>query len=371
MLTKADDYPVHQTPEPIAYAGTDRNFYDRFFFNGLSADGSVFFAVALGVYPHLDIMDCAVNVIVDGRQHIMRASKHMKSERLDLTIGPVTVEIIEPLHSLRIRVAPNDGPITADLVFTARHTPIEEPRFMRRIGPRAFMDYTRLTQNGSWSGRLSVGGVDLPVQALKFLGTRDRSWGVRPVGAPDSQPPVQGAMSQFYWLWTPANFQDYAVFCHTNDDAFGRPWNRRAVIAPLVGEAREFEDVRFDFDWAPGGRRLKGLTCHFRDPLGEASLSFETGTHFYMQGLGYTHPQWGHGMDKGPLAVTHEVIDLGAVKDLEPALLHIQALSRAKLVIDGREHAGVGVVEQFFIGPHAPSGMASLLDPALSVPAAG
>ena len=46
MLTKADDYPVHQTPEPIAYAGTDRNFYDRFFFNGLSADGSVFFAVA-------------------------------------------------------------------------------------------------------------------------------------------------------------------------------------------------------------------------------------------------------------------------------------------------------------------------------------
>ncbi len=26
MLTKADDYPVHQTPEPIAFAGTDRNF---------------------------------------------------------------------------------------------------------------------------------------------------------------------------------------------------------------------------------------------------------------------------------------------------------------------------------------------------------
>ena len=34
MLTKADDYPVHQLPEPIATSGTDRNFYDRFFFNG-------------------------------------------------------------------------------------------------------------------------------------------------------------------------------------------------------------------------------------------------------------------------------------------------------------------------------------------------
>ena len=35
-LSKGDDYPIHQTPEPIAYAGTDRNFYDRYFFNGYS-----------------------------------------------------------------------------------------------------------------------------------------------------------------------------------------------------------------------------------------------------------------------------------------------------------------------------------------------
>ena len=31
MLSKADDYPIHQSPEPIAYAGQSRNFYDRYF----------------------------------------------------------------------------------------------------------------------------------------------------------------------------------------------------------------------------------------------------------------------------------------------------------------------------------------------------
>src|SRR5215470_16050286 len=46
MLTKGDDYPIHQTPEPIAYSGSDRNFYDRYFFNGYSPDGSEFIAVA-------------------------------------------------------------------------------------------------------------------------------------------------------------------------------------------------------------------------------------------------------------------------------------------------------------------------------------
>ena len=49
MLTKADDFPIHQTPEPIAYAGTDRNFYDRYFFNGYQPDGTEFFAIAFGV----------------------------------------------------------------------------------------------------------------------------------------------------------------------------------------------------------------------------------------------------------------------------------------------------------------------------------
>ena len=57
VLTKGDEYPVHQTPEPIAYSGTDRNFYDRYFFNGYEPDGGNFFAAAFGVYPQLGIVD--------------------------------------------------------------------------------------------------------------------------------------------------------------------------------------------------------------------------------------------------------------------------------------------------------------------------
>ena len=74
MLTKADDFPVHQLPEPIATSGTDRNFYDRYFFNGYSADGEVFFALALGVYPHLNVMDASLSVIEGGVQHNLRGS---------------------------------------------------------------------------------------------------------------------------------------------------------------------------------------------------------------------------------------------------------------------------------------------------------
>lgn len=356
MLTWADDYPIHQTPEPIAFSGTDRNFYDRYFFNGYSADGSVFFAAALGVYPHLDVIDTAFCVIADGKQHNVRAARRLNSERMDLHVGPIEVRVIEPLKKLGVRVGGNDGGVLADLVFEARHQPIEEPRFTRRNGPRMFMDYTRMTQNGAWSGELSIKGDKLDIASA--LGTRDRSWGIRPVGAPDSQPGP--AAFQFFWLWAPFNFEHHAVFCHTNDDEAGKPWNRRAVIDRIGRSRTEFEHPVFTLKYKPGTRRLQRAEINLAP---DTSLSIEpTGMHFYMSGLGYTHPTWGHGRDHGAFETAYDVIDASSVDDNAPGQLHIQALAHATLTEGGKAYKGAGVLEQFLIGPHAPSGFKSVLD---------
>ena len=116
MLSKGDDYPLHQTAEPVAYAGTDRNFYDRYFFNGYAPDGSGFFAVAFGVYPHLDVADAHFCAIRGGTQHCLHASRKLGMERMDLTCGPIRIEVIEPLQKLRV-IVEGEG-IAADLTFT-------------------------------------------------------------------------------------------------------------------------------------------------------------------------------------------------------------------------------------------------------------
>jgi hypothetical protein len=357
MLTWGDDYPIHQTPEPVAFAGTDRNFYDRYFFNGYSADFSVFFAAALGVYPALDVIDAAFCLVIDGKQHNVRASRRLNGERMDLRVGPIEVRVIEPLKRLGVRVGDNDGGVRADLVLEARHAPLEEPRFTRRVGPRLFMDYTRLTQNGAWSGELSIKGEKLGVAGA--LGTRDRSWGIRPVGAPDTQAPPMSP--QFFWLWAPFNFADGAAFFHTNDDEAGKAWNRRAVIDRFGQSRTEYEHPQPKLIYRAGTRRIQSAEIAF-EPEG-ATLRIEpTGAHFYMSGLGYTHPTWGHGRDHGAFETAYDVIDARGIDDNAPGQLHIQALARATLVEGGREHAGAGVLEQFLIGPHAPSGFASLMD---------
>ena len=87
-LTRGDDFPIHQTAEPIAYSGTDRNFYDRYFFNGYDARGERYFAAAFGVYPHLNVADAAFVVVRDGVETAVHASRWL-GDRLDLSVGPI------------------------------------------------------------------------------------------------------------------------------------------------------------------------------------------------------------------------------------------------------------------------------------------
>mgnify|MGYP003679619834 CR=1 FL=1 len=134
MLTKADDYPIHQLPEPISNAGTDRNFYDRYFFNGYTRSGDVFFAAALGVYPHVNIMDASFCVVHKGVQHNIHASRYLVNmERMDTQVGPISVEVVEPLKSLRIKVDSNEQGIKA-----ARGACVPSVRRMRSRRCRPF-----------------------------------------------------------------------------------------------------------------------------------------------------------------------------------------------------------------------------------------
>ena len=358
VLTKGDDYPLHQTPEPVAYAGTDRNFYDRYFFNGYAPDGAGFFAVAFGIYPHLNVADAHFCAIRDGVQVNLHASRELGMERLDLHCGPIRIEIVEPLQKLRVTVE-GEG-LRAELTFTGRAFPIEEPRFVHRIGPRTFMDYTRLTQNGHYTGWIEIDGAraDLHPQTV---GTRDRSWGVRPVGARDEQPHGTGVVPGFFWQWTPLNFEHRSLFFHLNADAAGHAWNTRAVIAADGSDAAgHFEtDATMAAPLASGTRWPKNGVLELHGPDGPETIRLEPVGRFQMRGLGYTSPKWNHGLWHGPLVVEREDFGLAQCDPAQFDNFHVQLPCRA---ISDRHGEGFGVFEQLIIGPYSPLGLKGLLD---------
>ena len=77
MLTPLDDYLVHQTPDTVDHVATsDRNFYDRYYFNCHDLTGDTFLVVAMGAYPNLGVIDAfATAVQRNERQFVVRASR--------------------------------------------------------------------------------------------------------------------------------------------------------------------------------------------------------------------------------------------------------------------------------------------------------
>ena len=364
MLTKGDDYPIHQTPDPIAFAGTERNFYDRYFFNGYSADGTMFFVFALGVYPNLNIMDAGFAVRIGDLQYNLRASRHLNMERMDIQVGPIRVEILEPLKRLRLIIDDNQHGIAADLVFEGRHDPIEETRSIRRNGPRITMDFTRLTQLGRYSGWLRAGGQDIHAEQAGVIGSRDRSWGMRAVGLRDPQEMVPPPSRQFHWYWVPAHLEDRVLHFYINEDEHGAIWHRDFVMVHDDGRVEHLHAATIAVTAHKGTRWPASAVISAFDETGAAyRVTIEAGDRTYLSGIGYMHPEWGHGFNKGPLAIGYDEIRKADVAEYGPPWLHSEAFARLTMVTpDGRSISGSGTFEALSMGPNAGRGYTGMFD---------
>jgi hypothetical protein len=368
VLNRLDDYPIHQAPVPIAQPGaSDANFYDRYFFNGYARAGDLFFGAALGLYPNRRVMDAAFSVVRAGVQHSVHASRLAPAERTETEVGPIRVEVEDPMRVLRLEVGPNEAGVAAELVFTARADAIEEPRVTRVDDGRVTMDSTRFTQFGSWSGWVEVEGRRVEVDDDEVLGCRDRSWGIRPVGErPAAGPP--GPPPQIYWVWAPIQFEDQCLLLGTFEDGRGHPWHAHGSRVPTWASqvdanlaARPPVEAlavpRHEIDFRPGTRRARAARLDF-EGLGPVEL--EPILDFQMLGIGYFSTDWGHGLWKGEEAVGATRWRLDELDPLDPRHVHVQQLVRAKL----GEREGLGVLEQLILGPHEPSGFTALLDAA-------
>ena len=374
MLSSFDDFPIHQTSHPVAQtASTDINHYDRYFFNGYTKDTRLFFALAMGLYPNRHVSDASFSVVVDGgtadaHQISVHASRRAPADRADANeVGPIRVEVLEPLHALRIVVEAPEHGVRADLTFVRRSAPIEEDHFRQQIGLRVNFDYTRLTQFGGWEGWIEVDGQLTDLAPGETVGSRDRSWGIRPVGerAPTGAPVAD---PQFFWLWAPINFDTFSTHFDVNEYFDGKRWHESGFVAPISDPtgshpAEAMRAVDYDVIWRPGTRTAAAFDLVMTPWDGEPStIHLDPLFEFHMSGLGYLSPDWSHGVWKGELAVGGERWDLPVDDPLAPDRIHVQSIVRATTSGGLGEHTGLGVLEQLAVGRHVPTGLEGIFD---------
>lgn len=371
MLNKLDDYPIHQTPEPIAHPATsDRNVYDRTWFNGYSNDGLRYFGIGMAIYPHRGILDCAFSVVEQGgRQHCFFGSRRAPLERTEMRVGPFRIEVIEALRRTRVVLDDNSSGIACDLTFSARTAPIQEARQILWNGGRRMMDATRFDQFGRWSGEVRHPDGQFHVDDSTWHGTKDRSWGVRRVGETETGGAPERSHGAFF-LWAPIIWDDQISHAIFFDGSKGEALVREGIEAPLYASEAEVPDALEGTDermatadhrvkYHPGTRLAASAEIDLINRAGRTrTISLAPLLKFQMKGLGYGHPRWGQGMWKGELETGSESFDPQELDMLAPQNIHVQQVVRAS---DGAR-TGIGVLEQVCIGPYEPAGFTELFD---------
>ncbi len=371
MLTRFDDYPVHQTPEPVAHpASSDRNVYDRYWFNGYANDGEFYFAVGMGLYPNRGILDCGFSIVRDGEQHAFHGSRRAPGEPSDTSVGPFRIEVVEPMRRARVVLEPNQTGIECDLLFTARTACVEEGRATLHQGFRPMLDSTRFAQFGRWQGTITYDGKTVPVDAGRVYGTKDRSWGIRPVGEPETGGAPAMRLPQVCFMWAPIHWRDRCTHFGVFEDGDGYALHQDGAIAPAydnpddipgVGDPgiTRMGSVSHRTEYVKGTRRASRSVLTLTERSGEEHvIELEPILCFRMKGIGYTHPEWGHGRWKGELAVAGESWKTDGLNELAIDNVHVQQVMKARM--DGME--GMGVLEQIILGPHAKAGFKEFLD---------
>jgi hypothetical protein len=364
MIGPLDEYPVHQAPLPITrVASSDRNFYDRCYFNAMRTDseagaaGVKMLVTGLGYYPNLGVKDAYVILRQGDTQTALHLSDALDHNRLDQRVGAYRLEVVEPLRKIRLVLEETEG-LGFDLTWDGSSDVVQElPHLMLASDARPTLDAQRFAQLGSWSGTLLVDGEETAVSPETWMGSRDRSWGIRPVGEAEpagrpQDPPMEG----FWWLYVPMRFEDFSVVVILQERHDGFRTLNDATRIWNDGRVEQLGWPLVEIDYAPGTRhpthaRITGTGAEGKPVV----IEVETRTNVVLHvGGGYGgDPDWSHGQWNGEGFAERVTYDLTA-PDVASRIPFGVIDHCARATCDGQ--TGHGLFEHASMGRHDPSG---------------
>ena len=348
-----DEYPVHQVPLSMKHMATgDRNAYDRCIFHVLDHEGRALLILGLGVYPNVGVIDAYATLRTGDTLHAVRASDALGDDRMRLAVGPLRMEVEEPLR--RLRLTCDDDLLSYDLTWTAGFPALWEPHHLQRRGDRLTLEGRRFVQAGGAEGVVRAGGEEFRVTPAGWTGTRDRSWGVRPIPGEDGgrlaeEHPTEG----FHWIWCPVRFEDRFLMVVVQEDADGhRSLNDATLVRPGHRD-RQLGWPQAEITYRAGTRHPERALIHLGDLRKPQELEVEILTSSPLAvGAGYPPADdWQHGTWRGRGWTDRRTYDLSAPHALAAYGVTDHA---ARFRLDGR--VGHGIFEQGSFGRHDPSG---------------
>ena len=345
MLSKFDDYPIHQTSHPLRQpVSADRHHYDRYWFNGYDRDGEFYFGIGAALYPNLGIMDCGVSH--RARRRAARVPRvAARADRAERARGGPVLDRDPRADEEPARHASreNDTGFSCDLLWIPRTANFKE-------GHQA--------SGGAGTRRAAHGGDAL--QPVRLLAGRDplRRAHLRDRSAPraTARRTARGACGRSAAprrarrpracrrssscgrrcsgrtaARTRASSRTSSARCGTGTACSCPPTRtpRRSPASRIRAPSRSRASrSRSSTSRARAARSARRSRCIERGGARQA-IELEPLLCFRMKGIGYSHPTWGHGMWKGELAYAAESWKVADVDETALENQHIQQVVRA------------------------------------------
>ena len=324
-LTGLDEWPRHQLPRTFDSVASDSpHWSDGYYFTLGEESGAASLFTAIRVYANTDVMDGYACVSLEGQQHNLRWSRRLRPQIDDLTVGPLTLEILEPLRRLRTTCRQNPYGIDYDLTWNGLHEPYLEDYRERVSAGRISAQRCNYDQCCDVTGWLSVAGRRFDVTPEHWVGVRDHSWGIGRTGGPptpaaapaDSLGTAHGfAVRQ----WAMVRFATRVVFYQFHQGVPGDfPMFESRVLPRGESAPAAYSYVgtpQLDLSTVLGHRRLQSATVTFARPNGghDRFRLTPVGSPVYLQGGGYFEgfdDGLGRGVFRGPDHGEGEVWDV-------------------------------------------------------------
>lgn len=252
-LTRFDEFPRHQVGLTFdMVADGSPHWSDGYYFTMGDPEGRYAWFSGFRLHANNDVLDAFTCVSHDGRQHNMRWSRRLRPRIDDLDCGPVSVEIVEGLRTLRVRCEPTEYGQAYDLSWEGWCPPYNENHVQTWVNGRLHSDRSNYDQCCRVHGWIEVDGTRAEVDG--WTGVRDHSWGIgnntggprSPATAPPPEPPAPPGLRQ----WCVFRLPDRAVFWqfhHPGGDAAYSKFESRCMF-PYDDDRASFAYTAVDHD---------------------------------------------------------------------------------------------------------------------------
>ena len=328
MLLGMDEYPYHQfTNTFAAVVGSDPQWNDGHYVTLCDADGLVCLTSNVRLYQNNDVLDGFVCIRHEGRQYNVRLSRRLRPNMDHLGVGPLRIELPEPMRALRLSLDENDvlgdHGISLDVVCRTTAGPHLDPIETTRIDGRLISERATYEVTGECSGWVRIGDRRIELTTASFF--RNHSWGYQPgrggarAGAPSGAPRRMPGLRQ----WVLFHLPDHGGYYFSDP----RPRAAAGQGVIMVGDRSiAVQSVQQDLQFYDGGRRLRAGTFQLTDADGAAhSYAVEDLGWVYCQGGGYFggfDDGLGQGVYRGDYHAEGEVWDVSHPTQIVDAAGH-------------------------------------------------